>query len=90
MRLSMVALSIRENPVPQLTLKDISCDWKAYYDPTVVIIFAEFLAFHALIYALPVGRIIEGPKTYSGKKTEYRLNGGCGITQLLKFNVVVS
>ena len=34
-----------------------------------------FLAFHALIYALPFGHIISGPATVNGKRLPYRIGG---------------
>lgn len=67
-----------------MSLKDIPQDWRVYYDPTAVIIVVEFLLFQALLYALPVGNIIQGPKTYSGKKPEYRMNGKLRFVTIFK------
>ncbi|XP_039260378.2 delta(14)-sterol reductase TM7SF2-like [Styela clava] len=47
---------------------------KAYYDPTAILIVVEYFLFHAFVYSLPLGQIVEGPRTYSGSKTEYRIS----------------
>lgn len=76
----------KKSELLKFSLKDVPQDWRAYYDPTAVIIVVEFLLFHAVLYALPVGNIIQGPKTYSGKKTEYRMHAfHCLVLTVLTF-----
>nr|XP_002126360.1 delta(14)-sterol reductase-like [Ciona intestinalis] len=47
---------------------------EAYFDQMSIFIVLEFLVFHAIIYALPLGHIIKGPATPSGKRLDYRIN----------------
>lgn len=58
----------------KFTLKSIPQTLMAYYDPTAILIVIEYFLFHAFVYSLPLGQIVDGPRTYSGNKTEYRIS----------------
>lgn len=53
----------------------VSLDLETYYDFDAIKLVIGYFMFHCIIYAIPVGRTMTGPVTYSGKKVEYRFNG---------------
>lgn len=55
-------------------LHHISLDLESYYDLDAIKLVLGYFMFHCVIYAIPVGRTMTGPVTYSGKNVEYRFN----------------
>ena len=51
-------------------------DWKEYFNLEVFVMALAYFFFHAILYTLPIGRIIKGSATRAnGEKYEYRLSG---------------
>ncbi|XP_014212423.1 delta(14)-sterol reductase [Copidosoma floridanum] len=49
-------------------------DWKSLFDLNAFLMYAGFIAFVAIMSALPIGRLIDGQQTKTGR-LQYRING---------------
>ncbi|XP_052273236.1 delta(14)-sterol reductase TM7SF2-like isoform X2 [Dreissena polymorpha] len=51
--------------------------WSAFFDLEATLIFLGWFAFQALLYILPTGRVVQGPRIIIGnhKSLSYRVNG---------------
>ena len=52
-----------------------STDWKSYFDKEAALIYVGWFFFQAILYMLPVGRVVEGQPLRTGGKLKYKCNG---------------
>ena len=55
--------------------------WSAFFDLQATLIFIGWFAFQAVLYMLPIGSVVQGPKTVIGnhQSLKYRCNGRYSI-----------
>lgn len=47
----------------------------AYFDYEAACIYLGWIAFQAVLFALPIGQVVEGEPIANNKRLKYRLNG---------------
>ena len=73
-----------------LKMPKFSTDWKSYFDKEAALIYVGWFFFQAILYMLPVGRVVEGQPLRTGGKLKYRCNGFFALViSLLAFGVAV-